>query len=218
MVVKTDFQQDQRDFYDKYHTQFDPEDENKLEYTPIYEKFVEIMEKLIEAKLKAEYGYTDEEIEAFYEHFKVDAKEYEAQDVDTVDILYSMVDFVKFKKSMISYVKGTTDLKATDAEKDEQNALQTTAGNVEEAFEDFKAILAEPLVGKESVWKKKSERLDYGKHGWKYVIHQKSQKGKTDMLRIDASFKGIKKEGLMKYFLNPPPDQQAMMKEMRDVE
>lgn len=116
--MKPEFQDDQRDFYDKYHTQFDPEDENKLEYTPIYEKYVEIMEKIIETKLKAEYGHTDEEIETFYNDFKADVKEYEKQDIDTVDILYSLVDFVKFKKSMISYVKGATDLKATDDEVD----------------------------------------------------------------------------------------------------
>ena len=85
-------------------------------------------------------------------------------------------------------------------------------------MDDFKTILQEPLVGKESLWKKKSERTDYGNYGWKYAIHQKSQKGKTDMLRIDASFKNIKKDQILKYFLNPPPEQMALMKEMRDVE
>ena len=67
------------------------------------------------------------------------------------------------------------------------------------------------------MWKKKSEQKEF-KDGWKHSIHQKSQKGKTDMLRIDASFKNIKKEEILKYFLNPPPDQMAMMKEMRDIE
>ena len=38
------------------------------------------------------------------------------------------------------------------------------------------------------------------------------------MLRTEASFKGIKMDALLKYFANPPPDQQKLMKEMRDVE
>ena len=38
------------------------------------------------------------------------------------------------------------------------------------------------------------------------------------MLRIHASFKNIKKEELLKFFLNPPPGQQEMMKEMRLIE
>jgi hypothetical protein len=72
-------------------------------------------------------------------------------------------------------------------------------------LDDYRKILAEPLVGKDSMWKKKSEQKEF-KDGWKHSIHQKSQKGKTDMLRIDASFKNIKKDQILKYFLNPPPD------------
>ena len=123
MIVKPEFMDDQRDFYDKYHSQFDPEDENKLEYTPIYEKYVEIMEKLMEAKLKGQYGFTDEDIEIFYKEFQANAKEFEKEDIDTVDVLYGMVDFVKFKKSMLTYVKGAIDLKETDEETDQQNAI-----------------------------------------------------------------------------------------------
>jgi hypothetical protein len=81
------------------------------------------MEKLIEAKLKGEYGHTDEDIEIFYNEFKGDVKEFEKEDMDTVDILYSMVDFNKFKKSMLTYVKGAVDLKETTEETDQQNAI-----------------------------------------------------------------------------------------------
>lgn len=40
----------------------------------------------------------------------------------------------------------------------------------------------------------------------------------SDMVRIDASFKGIKTQALAEYFVNPPPGQQAMIKEMRTIE
>ena len=124
MVIEPEFTEDQYAFYEQYHTQFDtadPNDENKLEYTPIYEKYVEIMEKIMEAKLKGQYGYTDEDIETFYKEFKADAKEFSKENADTVDILYGMVDFNKFKQSMLNYVKGGIDTKETDQESNQQN-------------------------------------------------------------------------------------------------
>lgn len=177
------------------------------------------MEKLIEARLINEYGHSNAEIEQFYEDFKQDMKLYEQEDLDTVDILYSMVDFVKFKKSMLTYVKGAINTTATKEEESEQNQLMTTAGSTsEEQYADFQSIMNEPLEGKDSLWKKKSERKEFGKHGWTYSIFQKKQPGKTDILRINASFKGIKKDQLLKYYLNPPPGQQQMIKEQRTIE
>jgi hypothetical protein len=64
--------------------------------------------------------------------------------------------------------------------------------------------VAEPLSGPGSGWKKKLGQKDF-KNGWKCTIHQKAQKGKSDMLRTDASFQGIKAKSLMKYYCNPPP-------------
>jgi ADP-ribosylation factor 2-binding protein len=119
LVVKPEFQEDQQAFFDKYSDQFDPNEENKLEYTPIYEKYVEIVEKIIEAKLKDEYGHTNGEIEQFYQDFKAEMSEFEKEDRDTMDLLYGLVDFMKFKKSMLTYVKGATNLKATEEETNE---------------------------------------------------------------------------------------------------
>jgi ADP-ribosylation factor 2-binding protein len=119
LVVKPEFLEDQQAFFDKYSDQFDPNEENKLEYTPIYEKYVEIVEKIIEAKLQDNYGHTDAEIEQFYSDFKADMSEFEKEDKNTVDLLYGLVDFMKFKKSMLSYVKGVVDTKATKEETDQ---------------------------------------------------------------------------------------------------
>lgn len=58
LVVKPEFLEDQQSFNAKYIDQFDEADENKLEYTGIYEQYVEIMEKIIETKLKDDYSYS----------------------------------------------------------------------------------------------------------------------------------------------------------------
>lgn len=38
------------------------------------------------------------------------------------------------------------------------------------------------------------------------------------MLRLDASLKDVKMDDFVDYFMNPPPSQQAMIKEMRTLE
>ena len=43
-------------FLDEYCIIFDHEDENKLEYTPIFEGYVQLLEEIIDAKLKDTYN------------------------------------------------------------------------------------------------------------------------------------------------------------------
>ena len=59
-----------------------------------------IMETAIEGQLKTTYGISDEELDAFYDSFKHDGKikAYEAENKDVVDILFSFIDFDKFKQ------------------------------------------------------------------------------------------------------------------------
>jgi hypothetical protein len=113
LVIKPEFQKDQQGFFDQYSHQFDPKEENKLEYTPIYERYFEIVDKLIEARLIETYNHTREEVKQFYADFKANMSEFEKEDKDTMNILFNLVDFVKFKKFMLSYVRGAVDVKAT---------------------------------------------------------------------------------------------------------
>lgn len=72
---------------------FENEEENKLEYTTIYEQFVDIVERAIEAKLKEEYNYQDSEIEEFLKTFEDNIGTYKEKDPETVDVLYGFIDF-----------------------------------------------------------------------------------------------------------------------------
>lgn len=63
LVAEDDFNQAQTEFVKKNHAIFDEEEENKHEYKQVYEDYVNIMERMIEAKLKE--TYSEDEIEAF---------------------------------------------------------------------------------------------------------------------------------------------------------
>ena len=93
---------------------FDEEDENKLEYTNIYQDYVSLMEQILDVTLKNEtYGHSDEQVSEFYKTFKNNLEAYKAIDEDVMDILFGLVDFSKFKASILEYKKGMKD---TDAD------------------------------------------------------------------------------------------------------
>ena len=79
---------------------FDENDENKLEYTPIYESYVKIMEDYIDAKMMEKYSM--DEIKSFYLDFANDHAKYEAIDKAIVEELFAFTDFEQFKKQMLA--------------------------------------------------------------------------------------------------------------------
>jgi hypothetical protein len=68
-----------------------------------------IMDKMITARLKNENGVTDAEFEAFLGSFEQNKEAYSASNADTVDTLYSFIDFMHFKKSMIDFKNSTKE-------------------------------------------------------------------------------------------------------------
>jgi hypothetical protein len=46
---------------------FGEEEENKLEYMNVYNDYVQIIENAIEGELKTTYGFSDDELDQFYE-------------------------------------------------------------------------------------------------------------------------------------------------------
>jgi hypothetical protein len=53
-------------FFTKNCGIFNEDEENKLEYTSVYETYVKLIETLIESQLKEKIGYSDEDISQFY--------------------------------------------------------------------------------------------------------------------------------------------------------
>ena len=85
---------------------FDENDENKLEYTGIYESYVKIMEDVIDSGLMV--SFSQEDIEKFYLDFCDNYKNYESQDKETVDKLFRLTDLENFKDSMLEVKSAVT--------------------------------------------------------------------------------------------------------------
>ena len=100
----------------KHKDIFDENDENKLEYTTIFEEYVKILESTIDTQLYQ--NYQEAQISAFYNDFKDNFKEYQKVNSDTVEILVGFIDFNKFKTQMLevkkSQVSDTVDVSNSD--------------------------------------------------------------------------------------------------------
>ena len=103
IVASPAFLDAQLDFYKNNMAKFDYEDENKLEYTPIYESYVTIMEQVIDVKLNEKYD--DSIVQPFYVDFTEKWKQYSELDANLVNTLFVMTDFMKFKEAMLSHKK-----------------------------------------------------------------------------------------------------------------
>ena len=74
-IQEDEFTSAQHAFFEKNKEPFEDTEENKLEYTQIFEQYVTILEEIIAAKLKEKYS--EEQIEGFYLSFKDNLKQYE---------------------------------------------------------------------------------------------------------------------------------------------
>lgn len=95
LIVLSDFISAQQDFYEKHKETFEDTDENKLEYTQIYEAYVLILDSMIDQELYKSYSH--EQVQAFYDDFKEDVSKYEAINSTAVETLFGFVNFDKFK-------------------------------------------------------------------------------------------------------------------------
>ena len=98
-MTNSEFVSSSGDFFAKNCEVFDENvDENKHEYKQIYEEFLKIQEDVIEAKLKE--AFSEDQVIEFYGSFEENMKSYEAEDKETVDFMFELIDFDKFKARM----------------------------------------------------------------------------------------------------------------------
>ena len=125
LLTDHEFQQAQIEFMEKHCSIFEDTDENKLEYSPLYEEFIKLTEDAIEAHVKEKLEISHDEIEAFYKALKDDPskiKACEAVNKDTVDHLYTLIDFAKFKQQMLDSKK--SGYKTEDTSSEIQNQIK----------------------------------------------------------------------------------------------
>ena len=71
----------------------------------MYEDYFLIIDRTICIRLKNFYRYSESEIEEFFNNFEQNKEAYEANNSNTFDVLYPIINFMYFKKSMIDFLK-----------------------------------------------------------------------------------------------------------------
>ena len=97
-------------------TKFNDDEENKLEYTNVYQDYVEMMEKVLDVTLKEQYKHPEADLDAFYKSFKQLRSGYETMNADVMETLFGMVDFSKFKESLLDYKRGMVNMDADEVQ------------------------------------------------------------------------------------------------------
>ena len=102
------FMKEQSDFFEQHCDIFEDKEENKIEYTEIFEKFKSITENIIEQRLKSTLkGFSMRKFE------KMLSLRGDELGGEVFDFLFSLTDFSEFKETMLSHKnkgKGQLDL------------------------------------------------------------------------------------------------------------
>ena len=176
------------EFFEKHNHVFEDTEENKLEYSPIYESYVYILESVIDSRLIEKF--MPSETEEFYKTFKDNLQTYEAINSDTLDTLYGFIDFDKFKDKMIKF-KETAD-------KDTKQGADVTTQNVGVSSLELNdastidELLKEDIKDKKVGWALKLDMKE--KNGISCVMHTRPMVGKgTKLMRSEILMRGISK-------------------------
>ncbi|XP_070828607.1 ADP-ribosylation factor-like protein 2-binding protein [Chaetodon trifascialis] len=98
IIMEEEFQQLQQNFMEKHYVEFEDSDENKLSYTPIFNEYVDLLEKYLEQQLVERLpGFNmDTFIELLMQHK-------EEVPGDIFDMLLTFTDFMAFKEMFLEY-------------------------------------------------------------------------------------------------------------------
>ncbi|XP_060892759.1 ADP-ribosylation factor-like protein 2-binding protein isoform X1 [Labrus mixtus] len=98
IIVEEEFQQLQRSFMEKHYMEFEDSEENKLSYTPIFNEYVDLLEKHLEQQLTNKIaGFNmNNFIQLLMQHK-------EEVPGDIFDMLLTFTDFMAFKEMFLDY-------------------------------------------------------------------------------------------------------------------
>ena len=106
IVIEEEFEKMQNDFCEKYYKIFEDKEENKLEYTKIFNEFTKTTEEFLEKNLQKRV--TQYKIEDFYK--MLESKKFKI-DEQLLDTLLDISDFNNFKDMMLNYKRSKTNKK-----------------------------------------------------------------------------------------------------------
>ncbi|XP_039989230.1 ADP-ribosylation factor-like protein 2-binding protein isoform X1 [Xiphias gladius] len=98
IIMEGEFQQLQQSFMEKHYLEFVDSDENKLSYTPIFNEYVDLLEKHLEQQLM-------ERIPGFQMNNFIELLMQHKEEVpgDIFDMLLTFTDFMAFKEMFLEY-------------------------------------------------------------------------------------------------------------------
>jgi hypothetical protein len=154
IITDPDFNIATQAFFATHSKAFDDNvEENKHEYKQIYEEYLSITERVIEAKIRDVHGFDEESFKRFLESFAEKKAEYEVESPDTVDMLYGMIEFDEFKKKMIAAKQGMLDSEGT--EKDDEAFKDYQKLQADNEWENFQKFVGESLTDRQLGWQQK---------------------------------------------------------------
>ena len=106
IVIEEEFEKMQNDFCEKYYKEFEDKDENKLEYTKIFNEYTKTTEDFLEKNLKKRV--TQYKIDDFYK--MLESKKFK-MDEQLLDTLLDLSDFGNFKEMMLNYKRAKSNKK-----------------------------------------------------------------------------------------------------------
>ena len=106
IVIEDEFEKMQNDFCEKYYKVFEDKEENKLEYTKIFNEYTKKTEEFLESNLKKRVKQYN--IDDFYK--MLESKKYKI-DEQLLDTLLDIADFKNFKEMMLNYKRNKTNNK-----------------------------------------------------------------------------------------------------------
>eukprot|EP01031_Cornospumella_fuschlensis_P045889 gene45889-56162_t len=109
VVMHDQFQDMQTNFCERHCDKFSEASENKLEYTTLFTQYSDMLEKLIEDKLKERIpGYSIPKMDSVLRAHKSELSG------DVFDMLSSLTDFVEFKELMLQHKRNKTSGRGLD--------------------------------------------------------------------------------------------------------
>ncbi|XP_069570440.1 ADP-ribosylation factor-like protein 2-binding protein [Brachyistius frenatus] len=98
IIVEEDFEQLEQSFMEKHYLEFDDSDENKLSYTPIFNEYVNLLEKHLERQLMQRIpGFNMNTFQELLMQHKEEVPD------DIFDMLLTFTDFMAFKEKFLEY-------------------------------------------------------------------------------------------------------------------
>lgn len=224
LMTDAQFVHSNTEFYLKNCQLFDESvEENKHEYKDIHEEFIMIQEQVIQSRVQEQF--TDEQFQDFIGTLEQHIVAYEAEDKETVDFLFEMTDFNKFKAKMCNQKKDINrDNRNTEqmgnglSAETENGRHAATEYNIDTERQFYDRLIEEDVEDTATGWKKRLEETEW-RDNMIMTIHSRSEEGQANhIFKIEVKFKGYQIAEMNGFLRDPPVERLSMLVDSKMVD